>query len=138
MKPPGRTQRLEVMMSATQLAVFFCSTAFLCACSPAFTDGEYAIAGAPGYSFYDAGGDNKLITKSTPGQQAEIVISARVTAYRVDGNDLLVSRLPKRVHKGTDGSLSWEQAGSCEYHRINIAVGNKEILNHAVAGLQCS
>jgi hypothetical protein len=138
MKSREQTRGLELILSATRLAVFFCSTAFLCACSPAFTDGEYAISGAQDYYFSDAGGDNKFITKRKPGQQGEIVISSRVDAYRVDGNELFIARLPKRVHKGADGALSWAQAGSCEYWSINITGGHKELLDHPVSGLQCS
>jgi hypothetical protein len=113
------------------------SAVFLAACSPAFTDGEYAISGAPGYSFSDTGGDGKFILRHADGKLGEIVVSARVVSYRVESGHLLVARRPMLVSKNSDGTLAWKEEGQCQFLSIDTAKHSIELLKQPIQGLSC-
>jgi hypothetical protein len=116
--------------------IFF-SAVFLAACSPAVTDGDYPISGAPGYSFSDTGGDGKFIVRHTAGKLGEIVINARVVSYRVETGRLLVARRPMHASKNPDGTLAWKQEGQCEFLSIDTTKHSIDLLENPIQSLSC-
>jgi hypothetical protein len=94
----------------------------ICACGPAITDGEYSISDAPGYFYFDAGGDGKMITRRTD-RGKEIVISARVNSHFVQDGKLLASRSPRLIKESDTGNLTSSIDPTCEYWSIDLKTG---------------
>jgi hypothetical protein len=81
------------------------------------TDGQFSISN--GYAFSDAGGNGRMIvTKSKGKQLGEIVIDARVDAYVVDGNKIIVARRPAGTYMRGE-IADWALASTCEYWMID-------------------
>lgn len=119
------------LVVATTLAVI------LAGCSPACTDGTYAISGAPGFFYWDAGGDGKMIFFEGPGGEHTTLIDQRVNAYRLVNGRLYASRSPRVTFKDSAGLLSSYLEPHCEFWSVDIATRVLKQEAEGVQGLRC-
>jgi hypothetical protein len=98
----------------------------LVGCGPAVTDGRYQIAGAEGYFFVDAGGNEKVVARVLSTGQSKIIVSARVDAYIVQGTQIIVAQSPRVIESDGSGSLSGRIASICEYWAIDQSTGETQ------------
>jgi hypothetical protein len=110
----------------------------LAACSPAVTDGEYAISGAANYALSDSGGHGKFIVLRESGELSKIVVSARVMSLRVEANHILVAHRPLRLTKDSKGILTTSLESACEFLSIDTATNEIRPLSEPVVGLSCA
>ncbi len=107
-------------------------------CGPAATDGEYSISGANDYAFSDAGGDGKFITRRRAGKPSEITIRAKVVAFRVENNRLLVLRQPASYKTRTDGTLHTVLEAKCELWAINTLTHDVQLMARPLEAQSCT
>jgi hypothetical protein len=110
---------------------------FVCGCSPAITEGSYALDGAPGLFLSDAGGNERIILIDAPGNKKTILLDARVNDYVVDKGRLYVSRSPRVFQKDAAGHLIGHIEQHCEYWSINIGDGALRREREGVQDLRC-
>ena len=83
---------------------------------PGVRDSSESIAN--GYEFVDSGGYEKVIVYKGMERPNEIVIDARVDAFRLEGNSVLVARRPRNVVV-KDQVATARLSGECEYWTID-------------------
>ena len=120
------------------LAVATTLALIMAGCSPACTDGIYVIRAAPGFFFWDAGGDLKKIVFEGPGGDVTTLIDARVNAYHVDKGRLYASRSPLVIFRdSTTGNLTDRLEPHCEFWSVDIATRVLKQEPEGVQGLRC-
>lgn len=113
------------------VALYFAGSLFL---GPGV--GDFSDTIIDGYEYSDAGGYEKTIYYSGDERPKQIVIDARVDAYRVEGNSLFVARRPRESFKVGDVMHS-RLMEKCEYWAIDIKTHQIDKISES-HGLRCN
>ena len=111
----GKVIQLIVVVLGMSAILYFMAGMFL---GPGVKDYSLEVIG--GYSYEDAGRNEKHILFSDGEGLPKIVIDSRVDDYHVDGEDIYVARRPVEYYKEGDVLKSRIQ-DVCEYWSINTS-----------------
>lgn len=100
------------------LFAFLLISTAIAGCGPGAFDGQYEIAG--GYALFETSSDGRSIVYRRPDTgSVETVVSPRIDAYVLDGDEIIVARRPAETRwRGQIPEL--KLLNGCEYWVIHV------------------